>query len=276
MHLLPRFWQAFFVRSTSNRRPTVVEPHQLKLSTFDHFLVRGLVRNQYSADTTVPCCRCTLALRRKKIRLVPMRRNSSLSILPRRCEVVGCVSLRFLLPFDHPTFRSATCDTRFKSRQVIHECPCLRYIAASPIKTTFLTGANVNNAVSFLPFLPFLIFISKCGMMRLPWSQYWSLASFSAKSINVRILVCRAHILISSTFLFAIRQLLVMGFELTSVLGMGRGFPGPVIPPIFHISTCYLRAFISLLGILCRGCPFSLRFHTISLILSSMIARGNA
>lgn len=115
-----------------------------------------------------------------------MRRKSSLSILPRRCEVVGCVSLRFLLPFDHPTFRSATCDTRFKSRQVIHHCPCLRYEAAPPI-TTNLAGASVN-AVSFLPFLPFPIFISKCGMMRLPWSQFLSLASFSAKSINGKIL----------------------------------------------------------------------------------------
>lgn len=170
-----------------------------------------------------------------------MRWKSSLSILPRRCEVVGCVALRFLLLFDHPTFRSATCDTRFKSRQVIHQSPCLRYEAASPITTT-LTGVNVN-AVSFLPFLPFPVFISKCGKMRLPWIQYWFLASFSAKSINGRILVCRAHMPISSTFLFAIRQLLVMGFELTNVLGMGRGFPGPVIHPIFHISTCYLRAF---------------------------------
>lgn len=94
--------------------------------------------------------------------------------------------------------------------------------------------------------------------MLLPWSQYWSLASFSAKSIDVRILVCRAHLPISSTFLFAIRQLLVMGFELMSVLGMGRGFPGPVIPPIFHISTCYLRAFISLLATVCSGCLFSM------------------
>ncbi len=81
---------------------------------------------------------------------------------------------------------------------------------------------------------------------------------------------------ISSTFLFAIRQLLVMGFELTSVLGMGRGFPGPVSPPIFHIFTCYLRAFISLLRIVCKGCPSSLRFHMISLFLSAMIAHGNA
>lgn len=50
---------------------------------------------------------------------------------------------------------------------------------------------------------------------------------------------------LSSTFLFAIRQLLVMGFELTSVLGMGRGFPGPVIPPIFHISNAiYMLSFL--------------------------------
>lgn len=95
-------------------------------------------------------------------------------------------------------------------------------------------------------------------MLRLRWSQYWSLASSSAKSIDVRILVCRAHIPIPSTFLFAIRQLLVMGFELKSLLGMGRGFPGPVIPPIFHISTCDLRAFISLLGTVCTGCQFSM------------------
>lgn len=163
----------------------------------------------------------------------------------------------FCCPFDHPTFRSATCDTRFKSRQVIHQCPCLRYEAASPMKTT-LAGANCENAVSFLPFLAFPIFISKCGMLRLLWSQYWSLASFSAKSIDLKILVCRAHIPISSTFLFAIRQLLVMGFELMDSLGMGRGFPGPVIPPIFHISTCYLRAFISLLGTVCKACPISM------------------
>lgn len=66
-----------------------------------------------------------------------------------------------------------------------------------------------------------------------------------------------------------------MGLELMSVLGMGRGFPGPVIPPIFHISTCYLRAFISLLGTVCRGFN-ELRVHTISLFLSAMIAHGNA
>lgn len=129
-------------------------------------------------------------------------------------------------------------------------CPCLRYEAASPMKKLWLV-----NAVSFLPF-PFPIFISKCGTLRLPWSQYWSLASSSAKSINVRNLVCRAHIPIPSTFFFAIRQLLAMGFELMSVLGMGRGFPGPVIPLIFHISTCYLCAFISLMGTMCRGCQF--------------------
>lgn len=128
----------------------------------------------YSADTNSPVLPMHLGFeRKKKIFLVPMRRKSCLSILPRRCEVIGCVSLRFLLPFDHPTFRSATCDTRFKSRQVIHHCPCLRYEAAPPIKTN-LTGASVN-AVSFLPFFPFLIFIPKCGMMRLPWSQFGSL-----------------------------------------------------------------------------------------------------
>ena len=94
-------------------------------------------------------------------------------------------------------------------------------------------------------FLPFPIFISKCGLMRLPWSQYWSLASFRARSLNGKILVCRAQMPISSTFLFAIRQLLVMGFELTSVLGMGRGFPGPVIPPISHISNAiYVLSFL--------------------------------
>lgn len=112
----------------------------------------------------------------------------------------------------------------------------------------------IVNAVSFLPFLAFLISFPSaecCGYLG-------AIASFSAKSIYVRILVCRAHVPISSTFLFAIRQLLVMGLELMSVLGMGRGFPGPVIPPIFHISTCYLRAFISLLGTVCRGCPFSM------------------
>lgn len=129
------------------------------------------------------------------------------------------------------------------------------------MKTT-LARANCENAVSFLPFLAFPIFISKCRKLRLPWIQYWSLASFSARSIDLKILVCRAHIPISSTFLFAIRQLLVMGFELMSSLGMGRGFPGPVIPPIFHISTCYLRAFISLLRIVCKGCPISMSWDS--------------
>lgn len=181
-----------------------------------------------------------LGYERKTILLGPMRRKPSFSILPRRCEVIGCVSLRYLLPFDHPAFRSATCDTRFKSRQVIHHCPCLRYEAAPPIKTN-LTGACVNFLLT-VPSFPHFHFQVRNDAATL--EPVWSLASFRAKSINGRFLVCRAHMPLSSTFLFAIRQLLVMGFELTSVLGMGRGFPGPVIPPIFHISNAiYVLSF---------------------------------
>lgn len=133
-----------------------MEPHQLKLSTFDQFIVRGLVRNQLFSRYNSPVLPMHLGFEREKIFLVPMRRKSHLSILPRRCEAVGCVSLRFLLPFDHPTFRSATCDTRFKSRQVIHHCPCLRYEAAPPIKTN-LTGASFLLTVLSFPHFHFQV-----------------------------------------------------------------------------------------------------------------------
>lgn len=161
-----------------------MELHQLKLSTFDQFLVRGLVRNQLFSRYNSPVLPMHLGFERKIILLVPMRRKPSFSILPRRCEVIGCVSLRFLLPFDHPTFRSATCDTRFKSRQVIHHCPCLRYEAAPPIKAN-LTGACVNFLLT-VPSFPHFHFQVRNDAATL--EPVWSLASFRAKSIEWEIL----------------------------------------------------------------------------------------